>query len=578
MTQSERSALTVALAGFFLFAAVTTAVVTGITPGVKAQQSWRDAQQPKIAVPAQTQENMAPLLEGMGNHSFKISTKNEQAQTYFNQGLMLHYGFNHAEAIRSFQQAQKLDPNCAMAFWGEALARGPHLNAPMAASNLQPAKAAVEKAQSLASKASAREQAFIRALAFRYMENRTANRGELDRLYSDAMREVAQQYPDDPDAQALFAESLMLLSRYHYWEDDGTPNGIGEEIVTTLEQSMERQPNHPATNHFYIHTVEMRHPKRGEAAADRMRDLVPGIGHLQHMPSHIYLQIGRYADASLANEKAVAVDSAYHAQYEARGMYRISYMPHNAIYLTFSTSMEGRGEATVRAARKARELILKEPLEQQGYGSLTHGWTLPYYAMVRFGRWPEILEEPKPEPGAAMLYPTAIWHYARGMAYLRTGKPDSAEVQLARLTELATKEMADKMDVFTPATALGVLQVAAKTLTAEIAAANGDYEAVITGMREAVAIEDGFGYHEPPAWFSPSRETLGAMLLEAGQAAEAEQVYREDLQEYPNNGWSLFGLTQALEAQGKTAEAEEVRGQFQAAWARADVQLTSSRM
>lgn len=529
---------------------------------------------------AQQAETRAPLLEGMGEHSFPITTTVADSATarlvqrYFDQGLMLHYGFNHTEAIRSFEQAQELDPEAPMPYWGEALARGPHLNAAMAPSNVGPAVEAIRKAQELASQGTQKEQDYIEALAARYGPE-SSERGAFGRAYVEAMREVAEKYPEGADAQALFAEALMVLSKYDYWQANGEPNVIGAEIVSTLEASMERDPMHPGTNHFYIHTVEIRHPKRGEEAADRMRDLVPGIGHLQHMPSHIYLQIGRYADASTANEKAVEADREYNEKYGARGMYRISYMPHNAIYLTFSAAMEGRSAKTIEAAETVRELTLENPLRQPGYGSLTQGWALGYYAMVRFGKWEELKQEPKPEEG--LLYPTAVWRYARGLAFAHTGQLDSARAQWEQLTPMTEAAGAGRMDVFSPNTARKAVQIAAKTLAGEIAAASGDYEAAIGALREAVEIESTLGYHEPPAWFIPSRQTLGGILLAAGRASEAEEVYRADLAEFPSNGWSLWGLAEALAAQGETEEAEQVRERFEEAWERADVEVGEVR-
>ncbi len=523
----------------------------------------------------QSDTSLAPLFDDLGGHQHPITTGNPKAQEYFSQGLILHYGFNHAEAVRSFREAQRLDPDCAMAFWGEALSLGPHINAGMSRAAVQLAWNAIRAAQAKASGATPKEQAYIGALAKRYNESPSANRSRLDQAYADVMREVAQEYRDDADAQALFAEALMITTAWDYWLPDGSPKEITEEITSVLETSMATQPEHPGTNHFYIHTVETRHPERGVKAADRMRDLVPQAGHLQHMPSHIYIQIGRYADATLANQKAVAADNVYLERHGAHGMYRISYMPHNAIYLCFTTTMEGNSTGALQAAETTRDLILEDQLYQPGYGSLTQGYALRYVAMARFGKWKKLLQEtPPPEE---LQYPTAIWHYARGMALLRDGQMDSSKSALRELRDLAGEEPVSRMDAWGAATTRTVLQIAANMLAGEIAASEGNYDLAENHLRDAVELENELGYYEPPVWFAPARQTLGAILLEANQPAAAEKAYRRDLQEYPENGWSLYGLQQALQAQGKESEAEEVGARFAAAWSRADVELTSSR-
>lgn len=525
-------------------------------------------------VHAQTNPPLAPLFEDLGEHHHEVSTDNAEAQEYFNQGLILHYGFNHAEAVRSFQQAQRLDPDCAMAWWGEALSLGPHINAGMSHAAVTQAWNAIQTALDKSHLASDKEQDYINALARRYQES--SHPASLDQAWADAMREVAGKYPDDADAQALFAEALMVTTPWDYWLTDGSPNETTREILSVLETSMEKEPNHPGTNHFYIHTVETRHPERGEGAADRLRDLVPQTGHLQHMPSHIYIQTGRYADASLANEKAVAADREYLDEYGAHGMYRISYMPHNSIYLCFTTSMEGRGQACLEAAKTTRELILEDPLYQPGYGSLTQGYALRYVAMARFGMWDKMLREARPPE--ELPYPTAIWHYARGMALLRTGETKDAQTQLQHLHDMTAEQEIARMDARGPATTRRVLQIAANMLAGEIAAAAGEYDEAVASLRKAVDLQDRMGYYEPPPWFAPPRQTLGAILLESGDAAAAEEIFREDLMNWPDNGWSLSGLYQSLEAQGRDGEAGQVRNRFENAWSRADVELRISRM
>lgn len=529
-----------------------------------------------VSEPVAQQTPLAPLFDSLGDHHHAVTTSSEEAQQYFDQGLVWHYGFNHAEAIRSFRQAQRLDPDCAMAYWGEALSLGPHINAGMSRAAVELAWDAIQTAQQKSGGITEREKNYINALAERYSPDVSAKRGALNRAYADAMRELARNYPDDPDAQALFAEALMITTPWDYWLPDGSPNETGEEIVSVLESSMARQPDHPGTNHFYIHTVEPRHPERGSEAADRMRDLVPYAGHLQHMPSHIYIQTGRYADASLANEKAVRVDSIYLERHGAHGMYRISYMPHNAIYLCHTTALEGRGKASLRAANRTRALILEEQLYQPGYGSLTSGYALRYLVMARFGMWEKALDEP--QPPAKLLYPTAIWHYSRGLAHIRMDQTDSARSELEQLEGMAEDDKVSQMDAWGERTTGTALQIAVNTLTGEIAAAEGELERAESLLREAVELEDNLGYYEPPVWFTPSRLVLGAILLEAGKPEAAEAVYRQNLENFPDNGWGLYGLYRSLIAQGEDSEARDVKSAFDEAWSRADVELSASRL
>lgn len=518
----------------------------------------------------------APLLDDLGDHTHKITTDDDRAQQYFDQGLILHYGFNHAEAVRSFRQAQEYDPDCAMAYWGEALSLGPHINSGMSRAAVSLALDALATARVLADNASEKERAYIDALSVRYSSDKDASRDALDRKYADTMRVLARRFPEDADAQALLAEALMITTAWDYWRADGSPNSTGSEILEVLNRSLDKTPYHPGTNHFLIHTVETRHPERGMDAADRMRDLVPQVGHLQHMPSHIYLQVGRYADATLANQKAVQADREYMDSHGAHGMYRISYIPHNAIYLCFTTAMEGNSEACLRAAETVRELILEDQLFQPGYGSLTQGYSLRYSAMARFGKWDELLKEPAPPD--ELLFPASVWHYARGMAFLRTNQMDSARASLASLRRMTDEDIVDQMDFRSTDITSDILMIAVNTLHGEINAELGHYQQAIETLENAVELEDNLGYFEPPVWFSPARHTLGAVLLENDQPARAEEVYLRSLDTFPANGWSLFGLHQSLKAQGKSGEAAEALHRFKEAWSASDIELTSSRL
>jgi tetratricopeptide (TPR) repeat protein len=518
----------------------------------------------------------APLLEGMGDLHHPVTTKNKIAQRYFNQGLVLSYGFNHKEAERSFREAARLDPDCAMAWWGAALVIGPNINAAMEDTEVPNAYAAIQKALALAPKASEKERAYINALAKRYAAEPVENRKPLDEAYAAAMREVAQQYPEDADAAALAAEALMDLHPWDFWEKDGRPKSWTPEIIEVLEAALTRWPNHPGVNHFYIHTVEAsKNPGRATAAADRLGDLVPGAGHLVHMPGHIYIRTGRYNEAVIANEKAIKADGDYITQCHAQGLYPVAYMPHNHHFLSASATMSGQSEKAIYAARYMAEHQDHDMMRQPGYGTLQHFTTIPLYSLAKFGRWEEILKEPA--PAEDLRYPTGIWHYARGMAYTRTNRLKEAAQELEKLQTIAADTALKKVTIWDLNTTYQLLQIAREMLAGEMAAKQRDFNTAVGHLQKAVAMEDELTYDEPPPWYAPARHNLGAVLLEAGRAAEAEKVYREDLEKYPENGWSLSGLQQSLAAQGKSEEAKAVQARFEKAWASADVTLAGSR-
>lgn len=514
----------------------------------------------------------APVFRGMGDRNFPVTTDVPLARKYVNQGLVLSYGFNHAEAARSFREAQKLDPDCAMAYWGEALVLGPNINAPMNADSVSQARAALQKAKQHAAAASPREQDYIHALSARYAEQAAEDRSGLDQAYADAMRQLARKYPDDYDAKSLFAEALMTTTPWNYWLAGGEPKEITKEILTTLERVLARDPNHPMANHLYIHAVEAAHPEWGVACAERLGSLVPGAGHLVHMPSHIYVRVGRYADATDANERAVVVDDDYITQCHAQGLYPLAYVPHNHHFLWFSAAMEGNSKRSIDAARHVSMHVDQKKMREPGLGTLQHFYVLPLYALTRFGHWDEILQEP--QPAADLKYPTGAWHFAYGMAQVRKGDVAAAARHLNALQQLAADEELDKVTIWETNSTRHILQIAEQTLAGELAAARGEHGEAVEHLRKAVELEDAMSYEEPPLWYAPTRQALGAMLLKARRPAEAEAVFREDLSQYPNNGWSLFGLRQALQAQGKTGEAVEVGDQFEQAWSRADVRLT----
>ena len=520
----------------------------------------------------------APLFEGMGDLHHPIATANEGAQRYFNQGLMLAYAFNHAESIRSFRAAQTLDPECAMCFWGEALATGPNVNvtsngkAVMTDEQRTDAFAALQKAVALKANASQAERDYIDALAARY--DPAASREDLDRAYADAMRQLAAKYPEDDDAQSLFAEALMVTMPWDYWLDGENPKPETAEVIEALETVLARAPDHALALHLYIHAVEASsNPGRAEEAADNLAGLVPGAGHLVHMPAHIYWRVGRYHDAAEANVTAASVDEAYIAQCNAQGFYPASYYPHNIHFLWAASSMEGRSAVAIEAARKVAANVRLEMIDE--FPQVEHFHTVPLLALVQFGKWDDVLAEPRPRED--LHYSNAIWRYARATALARKGDVAAAKAeQDAMKPLLETDEIMQLDGADYPASKL--LSIAHALVQGEIAMAGGDLKTAIGRFEEAVAIQDELPYTEPPFWYYPTRQSLGEALLAADDPAAAEAVYLRDLQDYPRNGWSLFGLWKSYERQDKTSEAGAARDRFEAVWTLADVELTGSRL
>ena len=514
---------------------------------------------------------LAPRLHNLGSHTFAVSTRNRDAQRFMNQGLNLAYAFNHAEARRAFREAARLDPNLAMAYWGQALVLGPNINALMEPNEEPQAFELMQKALSLKSRASAREQAYIDALAQRYSGN-AADRAPRDSAYANAMRALQRRYPQDLDAAMLYVESVMDLRPWGYWQGDGTPHEGIAEIVALTEQVIAKNPRHPGAVHMYIHLMESVAPERAEQAADTLLTLMPAAGHMVHMPAHIYQRVGRYADAMRANQLAITADEDYINQCRAQGLYPMAYYPHNIHFLWFSATFDGQSKVAIDSARSLAAKIDDEAL---GAVPLLAGFRMvPYYALTRFGRWEEMLKEPEPPASNAVL--RAVWHYGRGLSLVATGRTDAAEAELARLRALLGDE-AMKQPLFSPNTAGAALAPAPDMLAGEIAAARGDFDRAIAHLERSVRLEDSLVYTEPSEFHFPSRHALGAILLEAGRAAEGETVYWDDLRRNRDNGWALFGLLQALRAQGKTANAELVEARLAKAWARADVTLNASR-
>ncbi len=521
-------------------------------------------------------DTKAPLLGGLDGIDFKITTRNVETQAYFNQGLMLSYGFNHAEAARSFFEASRHDTTCAMAYWGYAYVLGPNYNAGMEEGHYERAYAAVQKARLHAAGCSEKERLLIEALALRYTETPPEDRGPLDVAFSAAMNTVYQRYPDDAEISALYAESLMNL---HPWDlyDNRTkePKPWTPEIVALLERSLQRHPRHPAAHHLYIHAVEASNqPERGLESARILEALVPGSGHLLHMPSHIYIRTGHYHLGSLANVAAIAADSAYFTACHAQGTYPLAYYPHNHHFLAATATLQGNSKLAWAAAKKVQENTAQELMALPGWGTLQHYYTIPYYVAIKFGRWDDILSIPPRTD--SLVYPAAVLHYARGMAYLGKDHVAKAEHELGLLKTLAQHPQLHAVTVWDINSAYDIVQIAVHVLSAEIHHKQQRYAQAIPLFYAAISAEDELNYNEPPDWFFSVRHQLGQTLLEAGRYAEAERIYREDLKNHPENGWALIGLHAALQQQRRTDEAAFAKKRFDKAWQHADVVISSS--
>lgn len=510
---------------------------------------------------------LQPIIEGLGDLEHPITTDKPLAQQYFNQGMRLLFAFNHDEAIKAFRSAARVDPNSAMAQWGIALALGPNYNLEADPERSEAAYLALRKAQQLAPRASAKEQAYIAALARRYAENPSADRKQLDRDFAEAMRDVASRYPDDLDAAVFAAEAMMQLRPWDLWSADGkTPLPGTEEIVATLEAVLAKNPNHPGANHYHIHAVEASdHAEDALPSARRLGSLMPGAGHLVHMPSHIYYRLGMYDDAVKANQQAVEVDEKYIEQFKPKGIYPMMYYPHNIHFLWAALSMEGRSaEAIAAAARLGEKLPLAMALEMP---MVEYFVPVPWYALVRFHKWDLVLAIPRPP--AELTFASGMWHYCRGKALAARGDLKAARAELAGLQENLAATPQDLLVMRHEAVRL--LGIADNDLAATLAEAAGEPERAIAHLRLAVLLQDNLLYDEPPPWYMPERETLGRALLRADRPAEAEAVFREDLKHNPHSGWALFGLEKSLRAQDKAAEADQVHNEFKKAWARADI-------
>jgi len=505
-----------------------------------------------------------PIWAGLGSVTYKITTANERAQAYFDQGLRLAYAFNHGEAQRAFRVAQKLDPDCAMCFWGEALVLGPNINLPMQEDAIAPAFAAVQKAKALAAKAGPREQALIAALALRYSSDPKVARAPFDAAYAAEMAKVVAQFPDDDEIATLYAEAVMDLSPWDYWKPGGQePNPQSTPIVPTLERVPARNPNHPGAIHFYIHAVEASdRPKRAEPYADRLRGTIPGAGHLVHMPSHIYYRVGRYLDALEDNKTAVKVDEQYLADTNApMGVYRLGYYPHNVHFVMAAAQMAGDGQTVIAAAEKLRELIPDEAA--RGIAMVQPVKAAPYFAHALFSS-PEIIFA-LPDPGDTIPYVKAMWLYARGVAL--AARRDFASAAAAADAIGTLEHTADfKLLKESNIPAQDVLRIAQTLILARVAQAKGDTSIAIAQFEKAAALQDALPYTEPPYWYYPIRQSLAAALLQAGRFDEAEQQFQRALARAPANAWSYFGLAELYKARGNTAAANQAEADLARTW------------
>lgn len=536
----------------------------GLTATFLLGGAWSLAAEPSPA--------KVPFFQGLGQHGRKVTTASPEAQRYFDQGLCFLYAFNHDEAIRSFQAAAEIDPACAMAWWGIAVANGPHINNPtVPPERAKAAWDALTRAQAMAAEASKTEQALIAALAKRYANPQPEDRKSLDEAYAAAMREVWKANPDDADIGALSAESMMDLRPWDFWTKEGQPQPGTEELVATIEAVLAQSPNHPLALHLYIHAVEASpHPEKAVAPADRLRDLQPGLGHLVHMPSHIDVRLGSWAKAIESNAKAIESDRKYREQSPRQGFYHV-YMAHNHHMLAYGAIMRGQSKLAINSINNMVKGMPPEWVRENA--AVADGFrAMPLEVLVRFGKWDEVLAAP--EPPEFLPIARALRHCSRGIAFAAKGDVAKAKTEQGAFLIAKFKVPADAR--FGNNAAADLLAVAEHLLAGEIRAREGQLDIGMVELREAVRREDALHYDEPPDWIHPVRHALGATLLAAGRPAEAEQVYRQDLAKLPNNGWSLYGLARSLEQQGKRAESAKFDTQFKELWREADIKITSS--
>ncbi|HYX36038.1 MAG TPA: hypothetical protein VE954_23295 [Oligoflexus sp.] len=506
---------------------------------------------------------------GLGHYTLPISTTQPQVQNLFDQGINLAFGFHHEAAEKKFAEAVRLDENCAMCYWGMAYVKGPNINAPMTPEAVPLAWQALTKAKEKINHATPKEQALIRALGERYTNNPMDDRVLLDQAYAKAMKSVAQTYPNDIDIATLAVEAVMDTMPWNYWTPQGEPREGTEEMILTLKRVLEKNPVHPGAIHFLIHVVEKERPELAEAAADRLVDLVPAAGHLVHMASHIYIRVGRYHDASVVNEKAIAADKMLTGMCPGSDdFYRALYVPHNYDFLIASAGLEGRQMTARQTAQELREYI--EPMMKSNpLVDFQQFWSMPILSALRFEDWKAVLDEPAPQD--AWTYAKGLWHFARAKAYARMGKAEASQAELNQAEKLAQSPELQKALLAGLNPAATVLMIGVEEAKGELAFQKKDYQAAIQHLNRSIAIQDGLTYIEPPAWYHSVRLTLGKVYQSMGRYADAERTFKEDLQYFPKNGWALFGLYKSMVAQNNLVAADQIYDEFVTAWQYADV-------
>jgi tetratricopeptide (TPR) repeat protein len=517
---------------------------------------------------------LAPLLTNLGNLHYKV-TASERAQQFFDQGLRLTYGFNHAEAVRSFREAARLDPKCGMCYWGQALALGPNINDPAAdPERIAAAYAASQKALALKTGLTETEQAMIDALARRYTADKVDDWKAPNAAYMQAMAEVAKRFPDDPEVAMMYAASVVETRPWDYWTRKDEPHPGIAAALASVEKVIRNHPDHPGAHHYYIHMVEATsRPERAVPSADKLESLMPGAGHMVHMPAHIYMRVGRYADASESNVRAIAADEDYIAQCQAQGVYPVGYYPHNIHFLWTASTMEGRSRVAIDAARKVSAKTSHDLSHQ--YTPAQDFLATQYFALVRFGRWEEMLTEAQPDQNLPFL--NAMWRYGRAVSFARRGQLDRARGEITAMNALLGDPSLMQDIGGTSGTSLkSLVQLAGHVASGELAVAEKRWDDAVRELQAAVDMQDAQRYYEPAPWHYPVRQSLGAALMAAGRFKDAEAVYLEDLRRNPENGWSLYGLSQSLERQDRPVEAAAAAARFRRAWARADVTLSAS--
>ena len=520
-----------------------------------------------------TTQQISPLFENLGSLSFPITTSEEMAQTFFNQGLRLTYAFNHAEAHRSFMEASRLDPKSAMTYWGQAYALGPNINDPLPLDERKEKyNEAMAKAKKLAATASPKEQALINALTSRYSTDLTMDVAELNMAYMNAMTEVVKQFPEDSNIQTLYAASVMNTVPWNYWDKDGNPSPNISEAKAALEKAMEINPDNPGAHHYYIHMVELPTPDLAVPSADKLASLMPAAGHIVHMPSHIYIRVGRYLDAVKINQAAILADEDYISQCYSQGLYPLGYYPHNIHFLWSAASLLGASDIAIDAAKKTAEKVPTGELITLTF--LQDFASTPMLAYVRFGKWNEILTIPAPNP--EIKHVNLMRHYARGIAFVRKNNAKEAQEELDALAALKEDPELENLVATANNNSASIARIAYEVVAGELASLNGNLPKAIEHLQNAVSLEDKLVYTEPAAWHVPTRQNLGAILLKAKKFNEAEVIYKEDLKILRQNGWSLMGLYKSLLAQGKMDEAAIIKAEYDKAWANADIEIDTS--